>query len=156
MTFPGKRAACVLAALAAMAATATAGHAGTYNLTVDPVKIDSGDFVKDGIGYNGASPGPVLRFREGEEVTINVTNNLNEPTSIHWHGLIVPFEQDGVPTISFDGSRPLRFRVSRSDSNVQYGKGAASLNCPELSFRPTKRNVPASECRTHRSRNRCS
>jgi len=77
--------------------------AGEYNITVDHVMIDTGDFVKEGIGYNGASPGPVLRFKEGETVTINVTNNLDEPTSIHWHGLILPFEQDGVPGISFDG-----------------------------------------------------
>ena len=77
--------------------------AGEYDLTVDRVKIDTGEFVKEGIGYNGASPGPVLRFREGEEVTINVTNNLDEMTSIHWHGLILPFTQDGVPGISFPG-----------------------------------------------------
>ncbi|MFL1455147.1 copper resistance system multicopper oxidase [Marinobacter sp. GN3S48] len=80
--------------------------AGEYDISVDRVQIDTGDFVKEGIGYNGASPGPVLRFREGEEVTINVTNNLDEMTSIHWHGLILPFEQDGVPGISFPGIKP--------------------------------------------------
>ena len=57
--------------------------AGEYDLTVDRVKIDTGDFVKEGIGYNGASPGPVMRFKEGENVRINVTNNLDEMTSIH-------------------------------------------------------------------------
>ena len=57
--------------------------AGEYNLTVDPVEIDTGTFTRSGIGFNGASPGPVLRFREGEEVTINVTNNLDEDTSVH-------------------------------------------------------------------------
>jgi L-ascorbate oxidase len=77
--------------------------AGEYNLTVDHVMIDTGDFVKEGIGYNGASPGPVLRFKEGETVTINVTNNLDTATSIHWHGLILPYQQDGVPGISFEG-----------------------------------------------------
>lgn len=77
--------------------------AGEYNLTVDRVKIDTGDFIKEGIGYNGKSPGPVLRFKEGETVKINVTNNLEEMTSIHWHGLILPFQQDGVPGISFPG-----------------------------------------------------
>jgi CopA family copper-resistance protein len=92
-----------LLAAALLAATAIGAQAGTYNLTVDRVKIDTGDFVKEGIGYNGASPGPVLRFKEGEEVTINVKNNLNETTSIHWHGLILPYQQDGVPTISYDG-----------------------------------------------------
>ena len=80
--------------------------AGEYNLTVDRVEIDTGDFVKDGIGYNGASPGPVMRFKEGENVKINVTNNLDEMTSIHWHGLILPFDQDGVPGISFPGIKP--------------------------------------------------
>ncbi|MBO6850930.1 MAG: copper resistance system multicopper oxidase [Marinobacter sp.] len=93
--------------IAALAGFATmAAHAGEYDISVDRVEIDTGDFVKEGIGYNGASPGPVLRFREGEEVTINVTNNLDEMTSIHWHGLILPFEQDGVPGISFAGIQP--------------------------------------------------
>ena len=78
----------------------TSVMAGEYDLTVDRVEIDTGDFVKEGIGYNGASPGPVMRFKEGETVKINVTNNLDEMTSIHWHGLILPFDQDGVPGIS--------------------------------------------------------
>ena len=81
----------------------SAALSSEYNLTVDRVTIDTGNFTRSGIGYNGASPGPVLRFQEGEEVTINVTNNLSESTSIHWHGLILPFQQDGVPGISYDG-----------------------------------------------------
>lgn len=89
-----------------LALLSVAVHAGEYDLTVDRVKIDTGDFVKEGIGYNGASPGPVMRFKEGENVKINVTNNLDEMTSIHWHGLILPFEQDGVPGISFPGIEP--------------------------------------------------
>lgn len=80
--------------------------AAEYNLTVDPVTIDTGSFTRTGVGYNGASPGPVLRFKEGEDVTINVTNNLSESTSIHWHGLILPYQQDGVPGISYDGIAP--------------------------------------------------
>lgn len=97
----------ILTSLAlSLALVATTAHAGTYNITVDKVEIDTGDFKKQGIGYNGASPGPVLQFEEGEDVTINVTNNLDVSTSIHWHGLILPFQQDGVPTISFDGIEP--------------------------------------------------
>ena len=103
MTYLSKRSAQGLLAAAFIAVAPLGAQAGTYNLTVDHVKIDTGDFVKDGIGYNGASPGPVLRFKEGEEVTINVKNNLRETTSIHWHGLILPYQQDGVPTISYDG-----------------------------------------------------
>ncbi len=93
--------------------------AGEYNLTVDPVEIDTGEFSRSGIGFNGASPGPVLRFREGEEVTINVTNNLDQDTSVHWHGLILPYQQDGVPKISYPGIAPgetftYRFPITQS------------------------------------------
>ncbi|WP_420405931.1 copper resistance system multicopper oxidase [Nisaea sp.] len=88
------------------AALSGAAAAGEYNLTVDRVTVDTGSFTRTGIGYNGATPGPVLRLKEGEDATINVTNNLSEPTSIHWHGLILPYEQDGVPGISYDGIAP--------------------------------------------------
>ncbi|GMG83809.1 copper resistance system multicopper oxidase [Paralimibaculum aggregatum] len=87
-------------------AISSAAAAGTYDLTVDYVTIDTGDFTRTGIGYNGASTPPVLRFAEGEEVTINVTNNLDVDTSVHWHGLILPYRQDGVPKISYPGIRP--------------------------------------------------
>ncbi|MCR9256370.1 MAG: copper resistance system multicopper oxidase [Alphaproteobacteria bacterium] len=76
------------------------------NLTVDRVTIDTGDFTRSGVGYNGSPLPTILRFEEGDEVTINVTNNLDEETSVHWHGLILPFDQDGVPDISFDGIAP--------------------------------------------------
>lgn len=95
-----------IAAAFSLAMIPFASMAGVYDLTVDNVIIDTGTFKKEGIGYNGASPGPVLRFEEGEDVTINVTNNLAVSTSIHWHGLILPYQQDGVPTISFDGIKP--------------------------------------------------
>ena len=93
---------------AALAASLLTGQAaaGEYNIVVERVEIDAGDFRRTGVGFNGSSPGPVLRFTEGEEVTLNVTNKLDEDTSIHWHGLILPYQQDGVPTISFDGIKP--------------------------------------------------
>ncbi|MEQ8335438.1 copper resistance system multicopper oxidase [Nisaea sp.] len=105
MTFGLLRRALLLGAGLA-ASLSGAVTAGEYSLTVDPVTVDTGAFTRTGIGYNGATPGPVLRFEEGEDVTIKVTNNLSEPTSIHWHGLILPFEQDGVPGISYDGIAP--------------------------------------------------
>jgi len=80
--------------------------AETYNLSVDKVTLDTGKFKRQAIGYNGATPGPTLRFKEGEDVTINVTNNLDVTTSIHWHGLILPYTQDGVPNISYAGIKP--------------------------------------------------
>jgi len=80
--------------------------AETYNLSVDKVTLDAGKFKRQAIGYNGATPGPTLRFKEGEDVTIKVTNNLDVSTSIHWHGLILPYQQDGVPNISYEGIKP--------------------------------------------------
>lgn len=55
---------------------------------------------------NGSLPGPTLRLREGDTVTINVTNRLSETTSIHWHGLRLPADMDGVPGLTFPGIRP--------------------------------------------------
>ncbi|MBT7944194.1 MAG: multicopper oxidase domain-containing protein, partial [Alphaproteobacteria bacterium] len=106
LSWVGARAFVALGLLLTPLLTSGAAQAGIYNISVDPVILDTGVFKKEGIGYNGASPGPVLRFKEGEDVTINVTNNLDESTSIHWHGLILPFNMDGVPTVSFDGIAP--------------------------------------------------
>ncbi|MFC3444404.1 copper resistance system multicopper oxidase [Sphingobium rhizovicinum] len=58
------------------------------------------------VTVNGTLPAPLLRLREGETVRIAVTNRLKEQTSIHWHGLLVPFQMDGVPGISFPGIGP--------------------------------------------------
>ncbi|SFT35000.1 copper resistance system multicopper oxidase [Halomonas saccharevitans] len=55
---------------------------------------------------NGTSPGPLIRLKEGQEAVLKVTNLLDEPTSIHWHGLILPPGMDGVPGVSFAGIAP--------------------------------------------------
>ena len=59
-----------------------------------------------GIAVNGSVPGPLVRLREGDHVRLKVRNTLDEDSSIHWHGLLVPFQYDGVPGISFPGIRP--------------------------------------------------
>lgn len=81
-------------------------NAGTYNLEIGQKTINVTGHERMAMAVNGSIPGPALRFKEGEELTINVTNNLKVDTSIHWHGLILPFRQDGVPGISFDGIKP--------------------------------------------------
>lgn len=58
------------------------------------------------IGINGTVPAPLIRLRQGQTARLRVTNNLDEDSSIHWHGLLVPFQFDGVPGISFPGIRP--------------------------------------------------
>ncbi|MBW6525249.1 copper resistance system multicopper oxidase [Sphingomonas sp. RHCKR7] len=56
-----------------------------------------------GIGINGTVPGPLIRLREGQRARIHVENALDEQTSVHWHGLLLPFQMDGVPGVSFPG-----------------------------------------------------
>jgi CopA family copper-resistance protein len=58
------------------------------------------------IGVNGTVPAPLIRLREGQNVRLHVVNDLDEDSSIHWHGLLVPTQFDGVPGISFPGIRP--------------------------------------------------
>lgn len=68
---------------------------------------------------NGTLPGPLLRWREGDTITLRVRNRLQEDTSIHWHGIILPANMDGVPGLSFHGIAPdgmyeYRFQVRQS------------------------------------------
>jgi len=68
---------------------------------------------------NGAIPGPTLRWKEGDTVTIKVTNRLGQATSIHWHGILLPYQMDGVPGVSFPGIQAgetftYRFKVQQS------------------------------------------
>ncbi|MAH06563.1 MAG: copper resistance protein CopA [Alphaproteobacteria bacterium] len=68
---------------------------------------------------NGSIPAPTLRLREGDDVTIRVTNRLPVDTSIHWHGILLPYQMDGVPGISFKGIAPgetfvYRFKLQQS------------------------------------------
>lgn len=55
---------------------------------------------------NGQLPAPLLRWREGDKLTLNVTNHLKADTSIHWHGILLPFQMDGVPGVTFPGIKP--------------------------------------------------
>ena len=58
------------------------------------------------VAVNGTVPGPLVRLREGQIARLHVTNHLDEDSSIHWHGLLLPFQFDGVPGISFPGIKP--------------------------------------------------
>jgi FtsP/CotA-like multicopper oxidase with cupredoxin domain len=61
---------------------------------------------RTGITVNGTIPAPLVRWREGDTVTMRVANALSEDTSIHWHGMILPANMDGVPGLSFHGIHP--------------------------------------------------
>ena len=62
--------------------------------------------IVDGWGFNGSIPGPTIQVIEGDRVRLNVTNSLPEPFSMHWHGLEIPVEMDGMPGISQDAIPP--------------------------------------------------
>ncbi|MAF63632.1 MAG: copper-binding protein [Blastomonas sp.] len=62
--------------------------------------------VSRAIAINGTVPAPLIRLREGQNVRLSVTNDLDEDSSIHWHGLLLPFQMDGVPGVSFPGIKP--------------------------------------------------
>jgi CopA family copper-resistance protein len=102
-----------------------AGHAGhgasgrRIDLTIGHSGFTVGGRSGHAVTVNGTLPAPLLRLREGEDVQIAVTNRLDEDTSIHWHGLLLPFQMDGVPGVSFPGIRPgetflYRFPVRQS------------------------------------------
>lgn len=65
-----------------------------------------GDHTATATTINGTIPGPLLRLREGQDITLNVTNHLKETSSIHWHGILLSPEMDGVPGVSFPGIEP--------------------------------------------------
>ncbi|HLZ84763.1 MAG TPA: copper resistance system multicopper oxidase [Caulobacteraceae bacterium] len=58
------------------------------------------------VAVNGTVPGPLLRLKEGQNVRLSVKNELSEETSIHWHGVLLPFQMDGVPGVTFPGIKP--------------------------------------------------
>jgi len=77
-----------------------------FDLVVEEQAINLTGASRMATTINGSFPAPTLVWREGDTVTIRVTNHLREDTSIHWHGIILPFEMDGVPGLSFDGIAP--------------------------------------------------
>lgn len=74
-----------------------------FDLHIDELPVNFTGARRIGTVVNGQVPAPLLRWREGDTVTLNVTNHLRARSSIHWHGMIVPADMDGVPGLSFDG-----------------------------------------------------
>jgi CopA family copper-resistance protein len=77
-----------------------------FDLTVAPGPVTIDGRLGRAVTINGTLPAPLLRWREGDTVTLKVTNRLDEDTSIHWHGILLPFRMDGVPGVSFPGIAP--------------------------------------------------
>ena len=85
------------------------------DLTIAKSPLLVGNKVGTPITINGQMPGPLIRLKEGQRAKLNVTNRLSEDTSIHWHGIILPENMDGVPGVSFEGIKPGRTFKYRYD-----------------------------------------
>ncbi|WP_349568861.1 copper resistance system multicopper oxidase [Azotobacter salinestris] len=90
-----------------------------FELAIGEIPVNITGKPRTATVINGSLPGPTLRWREGDTVTLRVRNRLDEDTSIHWHGILLPANMDGVPGLSFDGIAPgglyeYRFRVKQS------------------------------------------
>ncbi len=93
----------------------------TFDLRIGASSVNLTGRSRTALTINGSLPGPLLRWREGDTVTLRVANALDEETSIHWHGILLPANMDGVPGLSFDGIHPgqshtYRFPVRQSGS----------------------------------------
>jgi CopA family copper-resistance protein len=105
----------------ARATTSGAVLSGTrFDLEIGPTPVNITGQPRTATAVNGQVPGPILRWREGDTVTLAVSNRLSVPTSIHWHGIRSPSSMDGVPGLSFAGIAPpgetfvYRFPVKQS------------------------------------------
>ncbi|CAM3625151.1 Copper resistance protein A [Bordetella sputigena] len=77
-----------------------------FDLSIQETPVDYTGKRRKALTVNGGIPGPILRWREGDIVTLRVRNQLREMTSIHWHGIVLPANMDGVPGLSFHGIDP--------------------------------------------------
>mgnify|MGYP003429645820 CR=1 FL=1 len=90
-----------------------------FELYIGETPVNITGSPRTALTINGTMPGPILRWREGDTVTLRVKNRLQEDTSIHWHGIILPANMDGVPGMSFHGIAPdgmyeYRFKVQQN------------------------------------------
>ena len=114
-----------LLAAAALPSSGRAGQPNTvltgtdFDLEVSSLEVSFTGVRRIATAVNGQVPGPQLRWREGDTITVRVKNRLAVPTSLHWHGVLVPADMDGVPGLSFAGIPPgetfvYRFTVNQS------------------------------------------
>jgi CopA family copper-resistance protein len=79
---------------------------GEIVLSIGELPVNITGANRTATAINGSVPGPLLRLREGDEARIRVVNTLRHGTSVHWHGLVLPSDMDGVPGLSYDGIAP--------------------------------------------------
>ncbi|MFD2586221.1 multicopper oxidase domain-containing protein [Croceitalea marina] len=98
-------------------------HIKEYNLTIEKNEMTLGGVTAKAMTINGSIPGPTLEFDEGDLAIINVTNKMDEETSVHWHGLILPNFYDGVPYLNTPPIEPgetFQYRIPINQSGTYW------------------------------------
>lgn len=110
-----------------------------FDLVIAETPVNITDRNAAATAINGQVPGPTLLWREGDTVTMNVTNRLTETTPIHWHGINPPAVMDGVPGVSFAGIAPgatFTYRIPVAQSGTYWYHSHSSLQEPTGLYGP--------------------
>ena len=116
------------------------GAVKVFKLTAEPVKRKIAPFkTVDVWGYNGSCPGPTIQIQQGDRMRIIFENHLPESTSIHWHGLEIPIDQDGVPWITQKpvppgGKHVYEFTVHQEGTFFYHSHGAMQEMMGQIGF----------------------
>ena len=116
------------------------GRPADFNLQIAPMMVElAPQVVISTIGYNNKVPGPLLRTREGRSVTVDVVNDTDVPEYVHWHGLFVPPEVDGVeeegtPPVPPHGTRRYQFVAKPAGSRWYHSHTAAMMDLHRGSY----------------------
>jgi FtsP/CotA-like multicopper oxidase with cupredoxin domain len=114
--------------------------ASDITLRIAPVTVElAPDRILSTIGYNGTSPGPVLRMKEGKPVTVNVVNDTDAPELVHWHGFLIPTdvdgaEEEGTPAVPARSSRRYQFTPTPSGSRWYHSHAMAMADLHRGAF----------------------
>ena len=119
--------------------SAPAGKAD-ISLRIEPVTVElAPDRILSTIGYNGTSPGPILRMKEGKPISVEVFNDTDTPELVHWHGLTIPAEVDGTeesgtPVVPAHGRRRYTFTPAPSGTRWYHSHAMAMADLHKGSY----------------------
>ncbi|HTU33611.1 MAG TPA: multicopper oxidase domain-containing protein [Candidatus Acidoferrum sp.] len=116
------------------------GHSADFDLRIAPMIVELAPQVTiSTIGYSNKVPGPLLRVREGQRVTVDVVNDTDVPEYVHWHGLLVPshvdgVEEEGTPAVPSHGRRRYQFVAKPAGSRWYHSHTAAMMDLHRGSY----------------------
>jgi FtsP/CotA-like multicopper oxidase with cupredoxin domain len=134
--FPGR----ILGQMTMPSAPSEPATPADITLSIAPVTVElAPDRILSTIGYNGSSPGPVLRMKEGKAITVDVLNHTDTPEFVHWHGFLIPSEMDsveeqGTPAVAPQGRRRFHFTPAPSGSRWYHTHAMAEADLHRGAF----------------------